>query len=128
MPVWPLLERVSAGIVAGWRFVMSTHRPVQWMYYFGCETFLLLPEGHGIISAKIAPTVHHTFHPLMLTELDRYGKTTPELFENLNWPNRLAPTTATVVTFLIAANHRCLWTWINSESIAILYSFSISDL
>src|SRR5438105_73755 len=41
-------------------------------------------EGHGIISAKIASTVHDTFHALMLTELDRYGRTTPELLENLN--------------------------------------------
>jgi serine phosphatase RsbU (regulator of sigma subunit) len=41
-------------------------------------------QGHGIISAKIASTVHDTFHALMLAELDSYGKTTPELFENLN--------------------------------------------
>jgi serine phosphatase RsbU (regulator of sigma subunit) len=41
-------------------------------------------QGHGIISAKIASTVHDTFHALMLVELDRYGKTTPELFEYLN--------------------------------------------
>jgi serine phosphatase RsbU (regulator of sigma subunit) len=41
-------------------------------------------QGHGIISAKIASTVHDTFHALMLVELDQYGKTTPELFENLN--------------------------------------------
>jgi serine phosphatase RsbU (regulator of sigma subunit) len=41
-------------------------------------------QGHGIISAKIASTVHDAFHALMLTELDRYGKTTPMLFENLN--------------------------------------------
>jgi serine phosphatase RsbU (regulator of sigma subunit) len=41
-------------------------------------------QGHGLISAKIASTVHDTFHALMLTELDRYGRTTPELFENLN--------------------------------------------
>ena len=41
-------------------------------------------QGHGIISAKIASTVHDTFQALMLTELDQYGKTTPELFENLN--------------------------------------------
>jgi len=41
-------------------------------------------EGHGIISAKIASTVHDTFHALMLTELDRYGRTTPDLLENLN--------------------------------------------
>jgi len=41
-------------------------------------------QGHGIISAKIASTVHDTFHALMLSELDRHGKTTPELFENIN--------------------------------------------
>jgi serine phosphatase RsbU (regulator of sigma subunit) len=41
-------------------------------------------QGHGIISAKIASTVHDTFHALVLTELDRYGKTTPMLLENIN--------------------------------------------
>lgn len=41
-------------------------------------------QGHGIIAAKIASTVHDTFHALMLNELDQYGKTTPELFENIN--------------------------------------------
>ena len=41
-------------------------------------------QGHGTISAKIASTVHDTFHAFMLTELDRYGKTTPELFEQIN--------------------------------------------
>jgi serine phosphatase RsbU (regulator of sigma subunit) len=41
-------------------------------------------QGHGIISAKIASTVHDTFHALILTELDRYGRTTPMLLENLN--------------------------------------------
>jgi serine phosphatase RsbU (regulator of sigma subunit) len=41
-------------------------------------------QGHGVISAKIASTVHDTFHALMLTELDRYGRTTPMLLENLN--------------------------------------------
>lgn len=52
-----------------------------------CSTagvLLVDAQGHGLISAKIASTVHDTFHALMLTELDRYGKTTPELFENLN--------------------------------------------
>jgi hypothetical protein len=38
-------------------------------------------QGHGVISAKIASTVHDTFHALMLSELDRYGKTTPDLFD-----------------------------------------------
>jgi serine phosphatase RsbU (regulator of sigma subunit) len=41
-------------------------------------------QGHGLISAKIASTVHDTFHALMLTELDRYGKTTPGFFEKIN--------------------------------------------
>ena len=41
-------------------------------------------QGHGVISAKIASTVHDTFHAFMLSELDRYGKTTPELFEKIN--------------------------------------------
>src|SRR5712672_280358 len=41
-------------------------------------------QGHGIISAKIASTVHDTFHALMLSELDHRGKTTTELFERIN--------------------------------------------
>ena len=41
-------------------------------------------RGHGLISAKIASTVHDTFHALMLVELDRYGKTTPGVFEKIN--------------------------------------------
>jgi serine phosphatase RsbU (regulator of sigma subunit) len=41
-------------------------------------------QGHGIISAKIASTVHDTFHAFMLSELDRNGKTTPDLFEKIN--------------------------------------------
>jgi serine phosphatase RsbU (regulator of sigma subunit) len=41
-------------------------------------------QGHGVISAKIASTVHDTFHAFVLSELDRHGKTTPELFEKIN--------------------------------------------
>ena len=41
-------------------------------------------QGHGLISAKIASTVHDTFHAFMHSELDHHGTTTPELFENLN--------------------------------------------
>src|SRR5882762_3451800 len=41
-------------------------------------------QGHGLISAKIASTVHDTFHAFMLSELDHHGMTTPELFENIN--------------------------------------------
>lgn len=52
--------------------------------YNTAGVLLVDAQGHGIISAKIASTVHDTFHAFMLTELDQYGKTTPELFENIN--------------------------------------------
>src|SRR5437870_397985 len=52
--------------------------------YTTAGVLLVDAQGHGIISAKIASTVHDTFHSLMLSELDRRGKTTPELFERLN--------------------------------------------
>jgi serine phosphatase RsbU (regulator of sigma subunit) len=41
-------------------------------------------QGHGIVSAKIASTVHDTFHAFMLSELDQSGKTTPTFFEKIN--------------------------------------------
>ncbi len=41
-------------------------------------------QGHGIISAKIASTVHDTFHAFMLSELDQFGRTTPAMFEKIN--------------------------------------------
>src|SRR5690242_17377295 len=52
--------------------------------YSTAGVLLVDAQGHGIISAKIASTVHDTFHALMLSELDRHGKTTPELFERVN--------------------------------------------
>ena len=52
--------------------------------YTTAGVLLVDAQGHGIISAKIASTVHDTFHALMLAELDHRGKTTPELFEKLN--------------------------------------------
>jgi serine phosphatase RsbU (regulator of sigma subunit) len=52
--------------------------------YDTAGVLLVDAEGHGIISAKIASTVHDTFHALMLSELDHRGKTTPELFERIN--------------------------------------------
>lgn len=52
--------------------------------YTTAGVLLVDAQGHGIISAKIASTVHDTFHALMLSELDRRGKATPELFERIN--------------------------------------------
>lgn len=52
--------------------------------YTTAGVLLVDAQGHGIIAAKIASTVHDTFHALMLAELDYRGKTTPELFERVN--------------------------------------------
>ena len=52
--------------------------------YTSAGVLLVDAQGHGIISAKIASTVHDTFHAFLLSELDEYGKTTPRLFENIN--------------------------------------------
>lgn len=52
--------------------------------YTTAGVLLVDAQGHGIISAKIASTVHDTFHALMLCELDHSGKTTMELFYTLN--------------------------------------------
>jgi len=52
--------------------------------YTTAGVLLVDSQGHGIISAKIASTVHDTFHALILSELDQNGKTTPALFEKIN--------------------------------------------
>jgi serine phosphatase RsbU (regulator of sigma subunit) len=52
-----------------------------------CSTagvLLVDAQGHGLVSAKIASTVHDTFHAFMLSELDRNGRTTPDMFEKIN--------------------------------------------
>src|SRR6202022_4807073 len=52
--------------------------------YSTAGVLLVDAQGHGLISAKIASTVHDTFHAFMLSELDRYGATTPDFFEQIN--------------------------------------------
>jgi serine phosphatase RsbU (regulator of sigma subunit) len=52
--------------------------------YTTAGVLLVDAQGHSTISAKIASTVHSTFHAFMLSELDRYGTTTTELFEHIN--------------------------------------------
>ena len=52
--------------------------------YTTAGVLLVDAQGHGIISAKIASTVHDTFHAFILSELDQNGKITPEFFENIN--------------------------------------------
>ena len=78
----------TAEIEAGYRAARSSEqvRVAEDLrdLYTTAGVLLVDAQGHGIISAKIASTVHDTFHAFMLSELDRYGKTTLELFENLN--------------------------------------------
>jgi serine phosphatase RsbU (regulator of sigma subunit) len=52
--------------------------------YTTAGVLLVDAQGHDIISAKIASTVHDTFHAFMLSELDKNGKTTPDMFERIN--------------------------------------------
>ena len=52
--------------------------------YATAGVLLVDAQGHGIIAAKIASTVHDTLQAFMLSELDRSGTITPRLFEQLN--------------------------------------------
>jgi serine phosphatase RsbU (regulator of sigma subunit) len=52
--------------------------------YSTAGVLLVDAQGHGIIAAKIASTVHDTFHTAMLSELYYNGRTTPEIFETIN--------------------------------------------
>ena len=52
--------------------------------YTTAGVLLVDAQGHGSIAAKIASTVHDTFHTAMLCELDANGKTTTTVFEIIN--------------------------------------------
>ncbi|HMG84205.1 MAG TPA: PP2C family protein-serine/threonine phosphatase [Terracidiphilus sp.] len=52
--------------------------------YTTAGVLLVDAQGHGSIAAKIASTVHDTFHTAMLCELDSNGRTTADVFEILN--------------------------------------------
>src|SRR5438477_1972998 len=83
--------------------------------YSTAGVLLVDAQGHGIISAKIASTVHDTFHALMLTELDRYGKTTPELFENINLRLALSITARNALGIVEKENAREIATMLYGE-------------
>jgi serine phosphatase RsbU (regulator of sigma subunit) len=52
--------------------------------YLSAGVLIVDAQGHGIIAAKIASTIHDTLQAFMLSELDRSGTITPRLFEQLN--------------------------------------------
>src|SRR5881397_3906438 len=83
--------------------------------YSTAGVLLVDAQGHGIISAKIASTVHDTFHALMLTEFDRYGKTTPELFENINLRLALSITARNALGIVEKENAREIATMLYGE-------------
>src|SRR5260370_18989354 len=80
-PIAPRCSTKSPQIPHGSRLLFS----IWAQQLYGIAGVLLVDaEGHGIISAKIASTVHDTFHAFMLSDLDRYGATTPAFFEHIN--------------------------------------------
>jgi serine phosphatase RsbU (regulator of sigma subunit) len=52
--------------------------------YSMAGVLLVDAQGHGILAAKIASTVHDTFHTAMLGVLNSNGEATPEVFETIN--------------------------------------------
>jgi len=83
--------------------------------YETAGVLLVDAQGHGIISAKIASTVHDTFHAFMLAELDRFGTTTPELFENINLRLAHSVTARNALGRIDQANARELATMLYGE-------------
>jgi len=83
--------------------------------YDTAGVLLVDAQGHGVISAKIASTIHDTFHAFMLAELDRFGTTTPELFENLNLRLAHSLTARNALGRIDQANSRELATMLYGE-------------
>jgi len=83
--------------------------------YTTAGVLLVDAQGHGIISAKIASTVHDTFHAFMLAELDRFGRTTPELFERINLRLAQSVTARNALGFADKENAREIATMLYGE-------------
>ena len=72
-------------------------------------------QGHGVIAAKIASTVHDTLHAFMLSELDRSGTTTPVLFDQLNLRLAQSATARNALGRSLDANAREIATMLYGE-------------
>src|SRR5947207_3106069 len=83
--------------------------------YTTAGVLLVDAQGHGIISAKIASTVHDTFHALILAELDQNGRTTPELFERINLRLAQSVTARNALGFADKENAREIATMLYGE-------------
>src|SRR5260370_10387239 len=71
-----------------YRFARSSEqvRVAEDLYqlYSTAGVLVLDAQGHEIISAQIASTVHDTFHALILSALDHRGQTTTDVFDSIN--------------------------------------------
>ena len=83
--------------------------------YSTAGVLVLDAQGHGVISAEIASTVHSTLHALMLSELDQYGRLTPELFESINLRMALSVTARHELGMRQGTNARQLATMLYGE-------------
>ena len=83
--------------------------------YTTAGVLVLDAQGHDVISAEIASTVHSTFHALMLSDLDEYGRITPELFESINLRMALSVTARHELGMRQGANARQIATMLYGE-------------
>ena len=83
--------------------------------YTTAGVLLVDAQGHGSIAAKIASTVHDTFHTAMLCELDLNGKTTAKVFETINLRLAQSVTARNALGFDTELNSREIATMIYGE-------------
>ncbi len=83
--------------------------------YTTAGVLLVDAQGHGSIAAKIASTVHDTFHTAMLCELDSNGKTTADVFEIVNLRLAQSVTARNALGFDMADNSREIATMVYGE-------------
>ena len=83
--------------------------------YTTAGVLLVDAQGHGSIAAKIASTVHDTFHTAMLCELDSNGKTTADVFEVLNLRLAQSVTARNALGFDTGNNNREIATMVYGE-------------
>jgi serine phosphatase RsbU (regulator of sigma subunit) len=83
--------------------------------YTTAGVLLVDAQGHGTIAAKIASTVHDTFHTAMLCELDFNGKTTANIFETINLRLAQSVTARNALGFDTENNNREIATMVYGE-------------
>lgn len=83
--------------------------------YSTAGVLLVDAQGHGSIAAKIASTIHDTFHTAMLCELDAHGKATANVFEIINLRLAHSVTARNALGFDAQDNNREIATMVYGE-------------